>query len=81
MLGTLPEIPHTILKKILDCSDFHLYIYSMKEESLNFGKTKRAAIRNISEVYFGYNAEMDGYANLSSDISELSASLRNYTRE
>jgi len=44
----------------------------MKEKSLSLVETKRADIRSISEVYFGYNAEMEGYTNLSSDIPELS---------
>jgi len=48
------------------------YIFGMKEKSLNLGKTKRADIRSISEVYFGYNAKSEVYPQFTADINKIS---------
>jgi len=56
---------------MLDCSDFHLYTHSIKEKSLNLRKTKRADMRSISKVHFGYNTILDEYPQLTADINKL----------
>lgn len=43
---------------MFDCSNFHLYIYSMKEKSVGLERIGRVDIKNMSRGCVEYNSKM-----------------------